>query len=100
MAVWILCIQPDPSVSQFFVVSLPSTHQVSEDVTRAVYCAVEAVTFNAAENRVDWVMAQTSDARGSIPRWIQDKSVTASVAADVPSFISWAAHKVGRPNQE
>lgn len=94
MAIWILSIQPDPEVPQFFVISLPSSHEVSSDVTRAVYCAIEVITYKEEEGHVEWLMAQTSDARGSIPRWIQDKSVTASVASDVPSFIEWAIKEV------
>lgn len=90
MAVWILAIQPDPDVKQFLVISLPSSHAVSPNVTRAKYCAIEVITYIETESHVEWLMAQTSDAKGNIPRWIQDRSVTASVAADVPSFVEWA----------
>lgn len=90
MAIWVLGVQPDPAVDQFFVISLPSSHKISSHATRAVYCAIEMITYNKKENTIEWLMAQSSDAGGSIPRWVQDKSVTASVAADVPSFITWA----------
>lgn len=90
MAVWILTIQPDPEVKQFFVISLPASHAVEPHVTRAEYCAIEMVTYIEAESQVEWIMAQTSDARGNIPRWIQERSVTASVVGDVPCFIKWA----------
>lgn len=90
MAIWILTVQPAPEVKQFFVISLPSSHEVSPSVTRAEYCSIEVITYIEAESHVEWLMAQTSDAKGNIPRWIQDRSVTASVAADVPSFIEWA----------
>lgn len=100
MAVWVLAVQPDPQVKQFFVISLPSAHTVSTHLTRAVYCAIEVVTFKEEEGHVEWLMAQTSDARGSIPRWIQDKSVTASVAADVPSFIGWASQQIEERKQK
>lgn len=99
MAVWVLAVQPDPAVKQFLVISLPAVHAVSPAVTRAVYCAIEVVTYKEEEGHVEWVMAQTSDARGSIPRWIQDKSVTASVASDVPCFIAWASKQVEAARQ-
>lgn len=100
MAIWVLAIQPDPTIEQFLVISLPATHPVSSHVTRAVYCAIEVVTYKEEENHVEWIMAQTSDARGSIPRWIQDRSVTATVASDVPSFITWANSQIKNRKQE
>lgn len=90
MAVWILAVQPDPEIKQFLVISLPSTHGVAPDVTRAEYCAIEMVTYIEAEGHVEWIMAQCSDAKGNIPRWIQERSVTSSVVADVPCFVKWA----------
>ncbi|CDO53990.1 hypothetical protein DV495_001428 [Geotrichum candidum] len=90
MAVWVLAVQPDPEIKQFIIISVPSSHAVSPHVTRAEYLAIEVVTYIEEEGHVEWIMAQTSDAKGNIPRWIQDKSVTASVVADVPSFIDWA----------
>ncbi|CAN6646098.1 hypothetical protein TRVA0_021S01640 [Trichomonascus vanleenenianus] len=91
MTVWITCVQPDPEVEQFVVISLPSTEEIHDkSVTQAHYCSIEVITYNAEEQCVEWLMAQTSDARGNIPRWIQDRSVTHSVVEDVPSFIEWA----------
>lgn len=94
---WQFSLTPGKTI---FVISLPSAHTVSTHLTRAVYCAIEVVTFKEEEGHVEWLMAQTSDARGSIPRWIQDKSVTASVAADVPSFIGWASQQIEERKQK
>ncbi|KAA8914920.1 hypothetical protein TRICI_002803 [Trichomonascus ciferrii] len=93
MTVWIAAVQPDPEVKQFVVISLPSDRPIVEDVTRAYYCSIEVVTYLEDEGCVEWLMAQASDACGNIPRWIQDRSVTASVVDDVPHFISWAKQK-------
>lgn len=90
MAIWILTVQPDPEVKQFFVISLPASHAVSSTVTRAEYCSIEVLTYNESESHVEWIVAQTSDAKGNIPRWIQDRSVTATVVSDVPHFVEWA----------
>lgn len=95
MAVWILPVAPDPEKKQFVVVSLPSNRPVASDVTQAIYCSLEVVTLLEDGKTVEWLMAQTSDASGSIPRWIQDKSVTASVVEDVPSFVDWARDNYG-----
>lgn len=88
MAVFVLAIQPDPSINEFFVISLPSAHEVGQHVTRGEYLAIERVT-EKEDGSVEWTMAQTSDSGGSIPRWIQERAVTGSVVADVPSFINW-----------
>lgn len=88
MTVWIAAIEPDAEKKQFVVVSLPSDRDISPGVTEAEYCSVEVVT--QTDDGVEWIMAQASDAKGNIPRWIQDRSVTASVVEDVPSFIKWA----------
>ncbi|ANB15563.1 hypothetical protein AWJ20_3191 [Sugiyamaella lignohabitans] len=92
MTVWLLAIQPNEDVKEFLVISLPSNRPVtdSEHVTQAYYCSIEHVKYNEQEQQVEWLMAQTSDAKGNIPRWIQNKSVTSSVVEDVPHFISWA----------
>jgi hypothetical protein len=90
MTIWLHAVQPDPEVKQFIVISLPADRTVSEHVARAYYCSIELVTYNEQEECVDWLMAQTSDACGNIPRWLQDRSVTSSVVADVPHFIAWA----------
>lgn len=95
MTVWILAIQPDENKKQFVVISIPSDRPVTdhESVTRAYYCSIEVVTYLEDQQCVEWKMAQTSDAKGNIPRWIQDSSVTASVIEDVPHFIAWIKAK-------
>jgi hypothetical protein len=89
MAIWVGCFEPDPSKKQFLVVTLPSTTPTDHSFTRAIYCSLELVTYDDETNSVHWLMAQTSDSRGNIPRWIQDSSVSGMVVQDVPSFVNW-----------
>lgn len=99
MTVFITAVQPDPEVKQFLIISLPSDRTVDPEVTRAYYCSIELVTYLEDEDCVEWIAAQTSDACGNIPRWVQNRSVTASVVEDVPHFIEWAKGKYGDENK-
>lgn len=39
--------------------------------------------------QIEWVMATASDAKGSLPMWIQTKAVPGAIAKDVSLFLSW-----------
>lgn len=43
------------------------------------------------EHEVEWVMAVASDARGVLPRFVQNMAVPGQIAKDVPMFLSWVA---------
>ena len=55
---------------------------------RGKYVSVELVT-ELEDGSVDWRMATSSDAGGSIPRFITNSTLPKSIAEDVPSFLSW-----------
>lgn len=50
------------------------------------------------DNKVQWSMATSSDAGGSIPRFITNGALPKSIAEDVPSFLKWMVKKY--PSEE
>ncbi|KAJ5180457.1 hypothetical protein N7492_003667 [Penicillium capsulatum] len=70
----------------------------------ANYASVERVTLLPAqpsqrERHIDWTMATTSDAGGSIPQWVQRSwtlgGVPRAVVADVGLFMGWTMARRG-----
>ncbi|KAJ5204157.1 uncharacterized protein N7498_005036 [Penicillium cinerascens] len=66
----------------------------------ANYASVERVSLLPAEPRsIEWTMATTSDAGGSIPQWVQRNwtlgGVPRAVVADVGLFIGWTMRRRG-----
>ncbi|KAJ5677366.1 uncharacterized protein N7477_002999 [Penicillium maclennaniae] len=64
----------------------------------ASYASVERVSLLPTEpNSIEWTMATTSDAGGSIPQWVQRNwtlgGVPRAVVADVGLFIGWTMHR-------
>ncbi|KAK3396499.1 hypothetical protein B0T20DRAFT_481488 [Sordaria brevicollis] len=41
--------------------------------------------------QIEWIMATASDARGSLPGWVQTKAVPGQIAKDVTMFLGWVA---------
>lgn len=52
---------------------------------------------NTDGNRIEWIMATTSDAGGKIPQWVQRSwtmgGVPKAVVADVGLFLGWVDKK-------
>ncbi|KAK9451011.1 uncharacterized protein V1518DRAFT_412320 [Limtongia smithiae] len=89
---WVLATQPDPHVNEFFVISVPAKQPAKPEYVQGGYSSVEFVS-ELPDGSVQWTVALVSDGGGSIPKWIQDFSVPAIIAEDVPSFINWAKKK-------
>lgn len=86
--VWVLTLQPDPEIEEFYVVSLPSTAPSDSGVVRGEYCSIERVK---RENGItEWVAVLTSDAKGGIPLWIQHRGIIPSLVTDVANYIEYA----------
>ncbi|EXJ79116.1 hypothetical protein A1O3_08617 [Capronia epimyces CBS 606.96] len=74
-----------------------ATPQQRKRVVAGVYAAVETVrrrrrrdkAERETEAEIEWVMATTSDAKGSLPLWVQKLSVPGAVAKDVGYFLKW-----------
>lgn len=70
-------------------------HPVEKDTVIASYASIERirqVDLSGEEDRtgkIEWLMALTSDARGILPRWIQNLAVPGQIAKDVPLFLGW-----------
>ncbi|KAJ5127424.1 hypothetical protein N7448_008203 [Penicillium atrosanguineum] len=66
----------------------------------ANYASVERVSILPTEpNSIEWTMATTSDAGGSIPQWVQRNwtlgGVPRAVVADVGLFVGWTMRQRG-----
>lgn len=83
MAIWLASTEVRPGL--FIVFTLPRAMQTKH--TRGYYMSVEVVS--QMENGVKWIMAQTSDVGGWVPRWMQNPAITATIAQDVQLFKSW-----------
>lgn len=67
----------------------------------ANYASVEQVNLlppgDSGPSRIEWTMATTSDAGGSIPQWVQRNwtlgGVPRAVVADVGLFIGWTMRR-------
>jgi hypothetical protein len=55
---------------------------------RGKYVSVELVQ-ERPDGSVEWRMGTSSDAGGSIPRFVTNATLPRSVAEDVPSFVRW-----------
>ncbi|KAJ5752451.1 hypothetical protein N7520_009368 [Penicillium odoratum] len=76
------------------------TSAVPKRTIFANYASVEQVTLlpsDSGPGRIEWTMATTSDAGGSIPQWVQRNwtmgGVPRAVVADVGLFIGWTMRR-------
>lgn len=61
----------------------------SKGALKAAYTSVERV--REGEGGIEWTMGTVSNARGVLPQWIQNLSVSGLVAKDVSMFLEWMA---------
>ncbi|KLT43118.1 hypothetical protein CC85DRAFT_259215 [Cutaneotrichosporon oleaginosum] len=80
---------------RFMNISLPFAHPECPEKrgpekarVRGKYVSVERVR-ELDEGRTEWRMATSSDAGGSIPRFVTNSALPKSIAEDVPSFLRW-----------
>lgn len=73
----------------FIVISKPKEGPLKDakDV-RGVYTCVERV-WETEDGNVDLFFAVTSDARGSIPRWVQNMAMPGQILSDGLAFLKW-----------
>ncbi|ODQ65729.1 hypothetical protein NADFUDRAFT_46370 [Nadsonia fulvescens var. elongata DSM 6958] len=86
----------DPNTGDLtmFVISLVADLPVSEPgMVHGVYTSIERVRWIKKDNMVEWKMATVSDAKGNVPRWIQNATIANSVAGDVSSYFNWLDDK-------
>lgn len=67
-----------------------------KDAVKGSYVSVERIrklptTENDGQPQIEWIMATASDARGSLPGWVQTKAVPGQIAKDVTLFLKWVA---------
>ncbi|KAK3488754.1 uncharacterized protein B0T23DRAFT_406061 [Neurospora hispaniola] len=67
-----------------------------KDSIKGSYVSVERIrklptTENHSQAQIEWLMATASDARGSLPGWVQTMAVPGQIAKDVTLFLEWVA---------
>lgn len=67
-----------------------------KDAVKGSYVSVERIrklptTENDGQPQIEWIMATASDARGSLPGWVQTKAIPGQIAKDVTLFLGWVA---------
>ncbi|KAK9480439.1 hypothetical protein V1514DRAFT_169958 [Lipomyces japonicus] len=95
MPEWVLAVEPDPTIREFFVISVPADYPISKNSVKGRYTSIEYVR-ELPDGKVEWTMAQTSDAGGWIPKWILNMNIEGTISEDVPHFIDWAKHRFAR----
>lgn len=60
-------------------------------VTEGIYVSIERGELLEGDAKVKWQMATASDARGSLPMWVQKTGVASAVVKDVGLFIDWCS---------
>ncbi|KAK9466428.1 hypothetical protein V1512DRAFT_271408 [Lipomyces arxii] len=88
LATWLLKDYSDED-NTFTVVALPADIPLPEDATtRGVYSFFHRVR-KTEDNQVEWIMGQTSDMKGNLPRWVQNYSIGGILVSDVKDFVNW-----------
>ncbi|KAK3956454.1 hypothetical protein QBC32DRAFT_250973 [Pseudoneurospora amorphoporcata] len=67
-----------------------------KDTVKGSFVSVERIrklptTENDRQAQIEWIMATASDARGSLPGWVQTMAVPGQIAKDVTLFLGWVA---------
>lgn len=63
---------------------------------RGAYTSIERI--QETPEGIEWIMATTSDAKGSLPAWLQNMAMPGPIAKDVDMFLGWIAKQ--RQNQD
>ena len=71
------------------------------DTVQGSFVSVERIrklptAENGAQAHIEWIMATASDARGSLPGWVQTMAVPGQIAKDVTLFLGWVAKERGK----
>ncbi|CAG9938350.1 unnamed protein product [Clonostachys rosea f. rosea IK726] len=78
---------------KFMVVQIAAsdlnTDKQRSKTVRGAYTSIERLM--ETPDGIEWVMATTSDAKGSLPPWMQKMAMPGPVAKDVALFLSWIA---------
>ncbi|CCH45866.1 3-phytase A [Wickerhamomyces ciferrii] len=80
-----------------YVISLVADDSSCEPNVRGVYSSIERIELKE-DGKWEWIMCTTSDAGGSVPKWLQNSMISKSVAIDVPGFLNWFNEKEKNDN--
>lgn len=62
------------------------------DIYPSAYASIERTRLLPDEN-IEWTMAVTSDAKGSLPMWAQKLGLPGAIAKDVGLVMQWVAER-------
>jgi len=97
------------TIPDYFTALSVSPKQTQDDTVIASYASIERIrkipspvtttpsegnttTSTAADHqKIEWLMALTSNAGGMLPQWVQNLAVPGQIAKDVPLFLGWIA---------
>ncbi|KAK9255221.1 hypothetical protein V1507DRAFT_53126 [Lipomyces tetrasporus] len=95
IAEWLLTHIPEDNEHEFIIVAVPADIPLPEDaITRGVYSFFHRVR-KTENNDVEWIIGQTSDMKGNLPRWVQNMSIAGILVNDVQSFVDWMDENYG-----
>ena len=69
-----------------------------KDTVKAAYVSVERIRKLGGD--IEWIMATASDAKGVLPRVVQNMAVPGQIAKDVPNFLAWVAREREQEQQQ
>ncbi|ODV93418.1 hypothetical protein PACTADRAFT_52009 [Pachysolen tannophilus NRRL Y-2460] len=83
-------IHPENNSEVSFVISLVAKPlQDNNNFVNGLYCSIERIKLNLQTNEIEWAMMTSSDAKGSLPLFLQKLGIDKSISEDVPSFLNF-----------
>ncbi|KAK9450519.1 uncharacterized protein V1518DRAFT_392253 [Limtongia smithiae] len=96
---YVLSIQPDSEVKEFFVISVPAKQPTTPGRPICRYSSIEYV-HELPDGKIEWTMAAVGHPGGFVPKWLQDMNMARMICEDVPSFINWARKRYLAPGDD
>ncbi|KAK9449389.1 uncharacterized protein V1518DRAFT_415872 [Limtongia smithiae] len=100
IATWLYITEPEESKHEFFIAAMPADLPLPEDATtRGVYSFFHRLR-KTEDNKLEWIVAQTSDMKGNLPRWVQNMSIPGIMQQDVIDFTNWMELNYGETPED
>ncbi|KAK7207919.1 hypothetical protein BZA70DRAFT_272505 [Myxozyma melibiosi] len=100
IATWLYTYTPEDREDEFTVIALPADYELQDEAnTRGVYSFVHKVR-KLDDDKIEWLMAQTSDMRGNLPRWVQNYSIPGVLLGDIPVILKWMEDQYGEKESQ
>ena len=99
---WVYPIEPyiseETGLETSMVVCLRANRPLKESTiykrhTMAYYASVEKLEYDYKNGSLTWTMCTSSDAGGNVPKWLQNATISKTVAKDVPYLFDYVLKK-------